>query len=240
MNIARIFSLLAFTVPSIAADEISVGTGFFYNSAGHLFTNKHVIAGCKPGKIRVRTSDKTIHSARILAVDSRVDIAALSIDHEVGAFASFRLFPGTKSISIPEQTEDAFSAGFSAPAENNFKLQYKWGQIQPWNDPNKFPYVNRMRMDAYPGASGSPVLDYAGLLIGIVFPGSVKPVDDFDKLKSVGYGDKWVYIHNNNALLLFANKYRLQYNTWDRWEQKDPVFIWAHTDRITALVGCQH
>lgn len=173
-------------------------------------------------------------------MDSRVDIAALSIDQQVGAFASFRLFPGTKSVSIPSEVEDAFSAGFSSPEKNKFKLQYKWGQIQPWKDPHKFPYVNRMRMEAYPGASGSAVLDYAGLLIGIVFAGSVEPVDDYENMKSIGYGDKWIYSYNGNALLLFANKYHLQYSAWDKWERKDPVFIWGHADRITALIVCQN
>lgn len=222
------------------AGGASAGTGFFYNAAGHLFTNRHVIADCLPGTIRVRTKDQVWHSARVLAVDSRVDIAALSIDHEVPAFAAFRLFPGTKWISIPLDIEDAFSAGFSSPEQKKFKLQYKWGQIQPWKNPNKFPYVNRMRMDAYPGASGSPVLDYSGLLIGIVFAGSVLPLDDYDNMKSIGYGDKWIYAYNNNALLLFANKYRLQYNAWDKPERKDPVFIWGHADRITALIVCQN
>jgi Trypsin-like peptidase domain len=128
------------------AGDSSVGTGLFYNALGHLFTNRHVVAECLPGTIRVRTQDQVWHPARVLAVDLRVDIAALSIDYEVPAFAAFRLFPGTKSISIPLEIEDAFSAGFSSPEENKFKLQYKWGQIQPWKNPNKFPYVNRMRM----------------------------------------------------------------------------------------------
>ena len=222
------------------AGEASVGTGFFYNSSGHLFTNKHVISACLPGTIRVRTNDQIWHPARILAIDSSVDIAALSIDHGVEAFASFPLIPGTKSVLVPSEIEDAFSAGFSSPEKSKFKLQYKWGQIQPWKNPNKFPYVNRMRMDAYRGASGSPILDYAGLLIGIVFAGSVSPVNDYDNMKTIGYGDKWIYAYNNNALLMFANKYSLQYSAWDKWERKDPVFIWRHTDHITALIVCQN
>ncbi|AKU13316.1 hypothetical protein AzCIB_3423 [Azoarcus sp. CIB] len=173
-------------------------------------------------------------------MDSRVDIAALAINKEVEAFASFRLFAGTNSVSVPNEMEDAFSAGFSSPEANKFKLQYKWGQIQPWKDPNKFPYVHRMRMDAYPGASGSPILDYAGLLIGIVFASSVAPAPDYDNLRSVGYGDKWIFIYNNNALLVFANQHGLRYNAWGKWERKDPMFIAGHADRITALILCEN
>lgn len=94
-------------------------------------------------------------------------------------------------------------------------------------------------MDAYPGASGSPILDYSGLLIGILFAGSVDLVNDYDRLTEVGYGDKWIYVYNNNALLRFANANKLKYNAWDRWERKDPVFIWGHIDRITVLLVCK-
>lgn len=222
-----------------AAVEITAGTGFFYNSNGDLFTNRHVVASCAGERLRVRTHDQVWHSARVLAKDTRVDIAALSIDQHVEAFASFRLFQGTKSVSVPDGVEDVFSAGFSSPDQNNFKLQYKWGQIQPWKDPNMFPYVHRMRMDAYPGASGSPILDYAGLLIGIVFASSVDPAPDYQDLRTSGYGDKWIFIYNSNAMLLFANKYGLRYNAWDKWERKDPVFIAGHASRITTLIVCQ-
>ena len=94
-------------------------------------------------------------------------------------------------------------------------------------------------MDAYPGASGSPVLDYHGLLIGIVFASSTNPAPDFQSLRRVGYGDKWIFIHNNNALLLFANRYSLNYSAWDKWDLKDPEFVWKHAESITGLVLCE-
>ncbi|UIF88814.1 serine protease [Cupriavidus sp. UYPR2.512] len=221
------------------AAQISSGTGFFYNDSGHLFTNAHVIAPCTPGTIMVRTYDQAWHRARVLAKDASFDLAALSIDQKVPAFASFRLFPGSKSVSVPEEIEDAFYAGFSNPKANDFTIQRKWGQIQPWRDPNAFPFVNRMRMDAYPGASGSAVFDYAGLLIGIVFAGSVDPITSYDKMKATGYGDKWIYAYNNNALVHFANRKKLSYSAWDKWERKDPTLIWQHATRVTVLVNCQ-
>jgi len=222
-----------------SASNVSVGTGFFYNPAGHLFTNKHVVSSCLPDTIRVRTLDQVWHPARILAADPRVDIAALSIDHDVKAFASFRQVAAAKSGSIPLPAGKAFSAGFSSPARHKFKLQYKWGQIQRWTNPEEFPYVDRIRMNAHPGSSGSPILDYAGLLIGIVFAGSVSADDDYDEMKSSGNGDKWTYAHNRHALLRFANEYRLQYSGWDNGERKTPDFIQDHADRITVLVVCQ-
>lgn len=239
MKLKHWISAILISTPVLSIAQIASGTAFFYNQNGDMFTNRHVVEGCRDGSIKVRTSDMKWNRARILAIDSRVDIAAISIDRRVESYASFRLFPGTKNISIPEEVEDAFSAGFSAPDRNNYKLQPKWGQIQSWQNANAFPYVNRMRMDAYPGASGSPILDYYGLLIGIVFASSVDPAPDLQAMRRVGYGDKWIFIHNNNALLLFANRFGLNYSAWDKWDRKDPDFVWKHAERITGLVLCE-
>lgn len=232
-------TLLCVAANANAADDIFVGTGFFYNANGDLFTNRHVIEKCAADSIFIRPSNGNIYPAKVIAVDDRVDLAAISIEYAPKRFASLRLFPGTKNISVPENVEDVFSAGFSDPATNGLKIQYKWGQIQEWKDPNKFPYVNRMRMDAYPGASGSPILDYAGLLVGIVFAGSVGQAEKYSELRQIGYGDKWIYIYNSNAILLFANKFKLKYAAWDKWSRLAPTEIIGHAGEVTALVLCR-
>ena len=155
------------------------------------------------------------------------------------AFASIRTYAGTSNVSVPEEVEDVFSAGFSAPVRNEFKLQIKWGQIQPWRDPNEPPFVQRMRMDAYSGASGSPILDYAGLLVGILFAGSEYPTPDLDHLKHAGYGDKWIFAYNNNAIVDFANRNKLQYAAWSEWKLQDPIFVARHASRITIMIFCE-
>ena len=240
MTHARLLAILVCIAANAhAAADFFAGTGFFYNTNGDLLTNRHVIEKCATGSILVRPENGNIYPARVLAVDDRIDLAAISIEYAPERFASLRLFPGTKTISVPESIEDVFSAGFSDPSKNNFKMQYKWGQIQQWKDPNKFPYVNRMRMDAYPGASGSPILDYAGLLVGIVFAGSVGRAEQYSELRQIGYGDKWIYIYNNNAILLFANKFKLNYAAWDKWKRLAPTEIIGHAGEVTALILCR-
>lgn len=237
--------ILASTLLAIAATAAPVppttilGTGFFYNRQGDFFTNRHVVDKCRSGTIQARTFDGVWHPVTILATGREVDIAAGTIDHEVPAFASIRVFGQTNSVSVPEPTEDIFSAGFSAPERNNFKLQTKWGQIQPWSNPNARPFVQRMRMDAYPGASGSAILDYAGLLVGILFAGSKEPAPDLSQLRTAGYGDKWIFFYNNNAIIEFANNHKLSYSAWGEWRRQDPMFIADHARRITVLVSCE-
>lgn len=218
---------------------ISLGTGFFFNRNGDFFTNRHVVSECRLGGIRARTSDGVWHPVELLTVDKDADIAAGSIKKSVDAFASIRVHGSTGYVSVPEATEDIFSAGFSAPDLNRFTLQTKWGQIQAWSDPNERPFVQRMRMDAFAGASGSPILDYGGLLVGILFAGSKYPAPDIDSLSTAGYGDKWIFFYNNNAIVQFANKAKLSYSAWGEWERKDPMFIAGHARRITVLIACE-
>ena len=229
-------SAVAAAVPQPAT---VLGTGFFYNTSGDFFTNRHVISNCRSGSIKARTANGIWHPVKVLAVSKGSDIAAASIEKNVDAFASIRVFGETGSVSVPEPTEDIFSAGFSAPTRNKFKLQTKWGQIQPWSDPNERPFVQRMRMDAYPGASGSAILDYGGLLVGILFAGSTQATPDVSGMRAAGYGDKWIFFYNNNAIVEFANRHKLSYSAWGEWKRQDPMFIARHAREITVLVACE-
>jgi len=56
--------------------------------------------------------DKAWRNARVLAIDARVDVAAISIDHRSPSSRRSAAC-WTSSIFAPLETEDAFSAGFS-------------------------------------------------------------------------------------------------------------------------------
>jgi S1-C subfamily serine protease len=239
---SAVFALAAASAPATApasTPHVIFGTGFFYNRQGDFFTNRHVVANCRLGTIEARTFDGTWHDVTLLALGQKADIAAGTVGKEMDAFASIRVFGNSTSVSVPEPTEDIFSAGYSAPARNRFKLQTKWGQIQPWSDPNARPFIQRMRMDAFPGASGSPILDYAGLLVGILFAGSTHSAPDLDNLRAAGYGHKWIFFYNNNAIVEFANANKLNYSSWGSWKRQTPTFIANHARQITVLIACE-
>lgn len=232
-------SSLASDLTPMDIDSMSLGTGFFFNKNGDFFTNRHVVSSCRSSSIRARTSDGVWHAVKLLAIDDNFDIAAGTIAKPVNAFASIRVQGSSGYVSVPDAVEDIFSAGFSAPYRNRFELQTKWGQIQSWTDPNERPFVQRMRMDAFPGASGSPILDYAGLLVGILFAGSRYPAPDIDTLRTAGYGDKWIFFYNNNAIVDFANRAKLNYSAWGQWDRKSPTFVAEHANRIALLLACE-
>lgn len=237
-NCTLIFCLLLITTFNIESATLVIGTAFFYNENGDMFTNKHVIENCLSNKIIVETYDKQLYPATVLAVDDLFDIAAIRIDKKVNSFAS--VYSRNNFVIVPDEDEDVFSGGYSSPQKNNFKIQIIWGLIEASKKSNKFPFVNRIRMKAYSGASGSPIINYAGLLVGILFASSKTPLENnIENLKEFGYGDKWVYMFNNNALIDFANRHQLKYVTWSEWKQQDPLFLFDHINRITGLVICQ-
>lgn len=219
-------------------DLVIFGTASFYNASGDMFTNRHVIERCDPTTIRVRIYKGALLPAKVIAKSSRYDLAALSTNYPTHVFGAIRVTDDGHTL-IPNGTEDIFSAGFSSPLERNFRITPTWGQIEPWLKPNQPPYLQRMRMDAYPGASGSAVLDYGGLVIGILFAGSKTPVADPANLRSVGYGDRWIYLYDTNAIVSFANEHGLQLSAWSHWRRQDPGFIMGHAEAISGLVVCE-
>lgn len=224
-----------------AAGDVIAGTAFLYNEHGDMFTNRHVVEQCDPARIVVRTSDDRVSKATVIALSEQSDLAALSTEIKQDAFASLRATEDGY-VSLPGQIEDVFTAGYSQPFKNAFKIQLKWGQIQGFVDANGKPAKssseNFARMNVDQGASGSAVLDYSGLLVGIVYSRSVRAVRDPEQLAKSGYGDKLVRLYNNDAIVTFAKQNSLRLNSWSKGTRKDPVFIVSHLDRITALVVC--
>ncbi|MFT0172191.1 S1 family peptidase [Paraburkholderia mimosarum] len=215
------------------------GTAFFYNENGDMFTNRHVVEKCNPQSIRVRIYGGAWMPATLIAMSDRFDLAAIATAHHTDVFGAIRV-TDDGHVLIPDGIEDIFSAGFSSPLERNFKITPTWGQVEAWGKPQEPPYIQRMRMDAYPGASGSAVIDYAGLVVGILFAGSIAPAADPENLRDVGYGDKWIYLYNTNAVVSFANKHNLHLSAWSHWQRRDPGFIMGHAEAISGLLVCEY
>lgn len=238
---ARLVSLLAVILtlaPAAFAQRVVTGTAFFVNEQGDALTNAHVLRDCNPGTVFVRRSQGEWQPSRVLGIDEDFDIASLATGIDTDAFAAVRVVFGTSTVSIPSPPEDIFTGGFDGKDDEAFDLQLRWGQVQEGPPPNEFPYLNVMRNASGPGSSGSPVLDYAGLLVGIIFGGTSFPALDLDDLSSSGYGQNWVLIHNNNAIVQYANRTGLPISAWYGGQNLDPVAIARHLGNITVQVAC--
>lgn len=224
---------------------ISVGTAFLFNDKGDMFTNRHVVEKCKNSTIRVVMKDGQRSNARVIAKSNSTDLAAISTDIHRSTFASLHT-NSSGQVRMPQVPEDIFTAGFSSEGNWVRLIQGTWGQIIGFIGPNSeiigentVSIENIARMNVGRGASGSPVLDYNGLLLGIVYGGHEEVFSEKDRMAKFGYGKNLVRIFNLKAIAEFSNDYNLQIRQWSEPVQQSPTFIARHMFNITGLVICE-
>lgn len=130
----------------------SNGTGFFCSKQGHIMTCAHNIVHCKEYKIY---HNKKLYNARIIAVDNRIDIAILKIDHIYDC----------PTIAMIVQYGKCYTYGFH---HDQVTLSYQEGSLMTLN------YVSNHALDStlttikgYQGASGSPIFNEKTEVVGI-------------------------------------------------------------------------
>ncbi|MDA0285019.1 MAG: trypsin-like peptidase domain-containing protein, partial [Planctomycetota bacterium] len=138
------------------------GSGFIWDTDGHIVTNLHVI---REGQGAVVTlADNSNHSARLVGFDAANDLAVLKIDVPAGMLMpiligeSSNLKVGQKVFAIgsPFEFDHTLTTGVIGGLNRTFGTES--GTIH-----------NAIQTDAAinPGNSGGPLLDSAGRLIGV-------------------------------------------------------------------------
>ncbi len=151
----------AFTM-DVREMRAGTGSGFVWNTEGHIVTNLHVI---RDGQGAVVTlADNSNHSARLVGFDAANDLAVLKIDVPPGSLTpiaigeSSNLNVGQKVFAIgsPFEFDHTLTTGVIGGLNRTFGTAS--GTIH-----------NAIQTDAAinPGNSGGPLLDSAGRLIGV-------------------------------------------------------------------------
>jgi len=142
--------------------EFSTGSGWVYDSAGHIITNEHVIADAKT--IEVRFHDGTPRSAVLVGSDEKTDIAVLQVNTK-------EVIPAILAEhDHPEQGELVFA--FGSPF--GFEFSMTTGIISGRKRQTRLSYLpnryeNYIQIDATinPGNSGGPLTDIHGHVVGM-------------------------------------------------------------------------
>ena len=80
------------------------GSGFVYDSRGHIVTNNHVVDSAE--KITVAFHDGTEATATVVGTDSKADIAVIKVAGSEG------VFPARRATGIqPQQGDHVFAFG---------------------------------------------------------------------------------------------------------------------------------
>ena len=142
----------------------SRGSGFIIDSQGYVLTAHHVVDKAK--EIEVRLADSQRLPARVLAADSRVDMAILKITAErplpiIALGDSDRIHVGDLAV--------VFGHPFGRESSMNLGIISRRGRSFP--DSASYDFI-QTDAGAYPGGSGGPLLNSKGHVIGMIIMAS--------------------------------------------------------------------
>jgi putative serine protease PepD len=139
------------------------GSGFVYDTSGHVITNAHVVDGAQSVKIRF-ASGKT-YDATVVGVDASTDLAVLKVDAPASALQPLDLADSSQvavgdvvvAIGSPFGLENSVTAGIVSALGRSMQA------------PNGYTINGAIQTDAAinHGNSGGPLLDLDGNVIGV-------------------------------------------------------------------------
>ena len=143
-----------------------LGSGFVYDTNGHIITNHHVVNG--GGRLDVTFLDGTVYRASLIGSDPFTDLAVLYVEE----------VPPEKLIPLPLADSSAIRVGEQIAAIGNpFGLSGSMsagiisgvGRLRPAQEAGDFSIPDVIQTDApiNPGNSGGPLLNLRGEVIGI-------------------------------------------------------------------------
>ncbi|MEO9321063.1 MAG: trypsin-like peptidase domain-containing protein [Nitrososphaera sp.] len=208
-----------------------LGSGFVYDSAGHIVTNNHVVDGTN--SVDITFVDGNTYTAKVIGTDKYSDIAVLQIDDTAYNSSS------ENSPALPIGNSSALEVGQQVIAIGNpFGLSdtmttgivSQVGRLLP-NQDIGFSIPNVIQTDAAinPGNSGGPLLNTNGEVVGMNTAiqsntgdfsgiGFAIPSNSIQRIVAVlikdgTYNHPWVGIAGTNMTPEIANSLGLPHNT---------------------------
>lgn len=159
------------TIKAQGNGESGTGTGFVFDTEGHILTNNHVVAPTlNGGKLTVKFADGSSYNASVLGHAEGYDVAVVKIDNP----------PKSKLAPLPLADSDKVNVGdatVAIGAPYGLESTVTSGIISAKDRPvasgdetgSQASYMNALQTDASinPGNSGGPLLDSGGAVVGI-------------------------------------------------------------------------
>ncbi|MFE0460755.1 S1C family serine protease [Kitasatospora sp. NPDC058965] len=159
------------TIKAQGSSESGTGTGFVFDTEGHILTNNHVVAPAQGGgKLSVKFSDGSSYTASVVGQAKGYDVAVIKLDNP----------PAGKLVPLPLGDSDQVAVGdttIAIGAPYDLEGTVTSGIVSAKNRPvasgdesgAQVSYMNALQTDASinPGNSGGPLLNASGQVIGI-------------------------------------------------------------------------
>ena len=139
------------------------GSGFVYDSSGHVVTNAHVVDGAQ--SVQVTLPNGKSYDATVVGTDASTDLAVVKVDAPSSALVPLRL--GDSSQVAVGDTVVAIGSPFGL--ENSVTAGIVSALGRSMEAPNGFTINGSIQTDAAinHGNSGGPLLDASGRVLGI-------------------------------------------------------------------------
>lgn len=166
LNVGDIYSRVEKSVVKIevlptSGKKVS-GSGFFFDSQGHVVTNNHVIIDGK--QVEVILSDGTILKAKIVGGDVHSDLAVVKVT-ESGAAVPLKL-SDSNSLKVGDWVI-AVGSPFGLGGSVTSGIVSQKGRLLPVQGGYSIPDVIQFDAAINPGNSGGPLLNSKGEVVGV-------------------------------------------------------------------------
>jgi putative serine protease PepD len=149
--------------PGSSSESAAEGTGFIYDTSGHIVTNEHVVDGAS--SVRVKLVDGSAYTATVVGTDISSDLAVLHINApasklkpvELGDSSAMAVGDGVVAIGNPFGLDGTVTSGIVSAVNREISA------------PDSTPIEGAIQTDAAinHGNSGGPLLNLQGKVIGI-------------------------------------------------------------------------
>lgn len=181
-TLSELFKNVEKSVVQISSEDEStellgsrLGSGFVYDTNGHIITNNHVTSGGKD--LHITFSDGTIYTGKVIGSDPHSDLAIILVD-DVPKEKLFPLTLGNSSNLIVGETVAAVGNPFGLSGSLTEGIVSGLGRMLPSTPENIFgrdttvatfsiPDIIQTDAAINPGNSGGPLLNLKGEVIGI-------------------------------------------------------------------------
>ncbi|WP_407640266.1 S1C family serine protease [Actinacidiphila rubida] len=159
------------TIKASGSQESGTGTGFVYDTQGHILTNNHVVApAANGGKLTVTFSNGTTYDAEVVGRASGYDVAVVKLKNASDA----KLTPlplGNSDNAVVGDATVAIGApfGLSGTVTTGIVSAVHRPVASSDGQGSTASYMSAIQTDASinPGNSGGPLLNANGAVIGI-------------------------------------------------------------------------
>ena len=208
----------------------ATGSGFFVTDDGLVLTNDHVVEGCSA--VSILTPKGTRKTAEIIDSNARTDLALLRAPMTPPAIVQFRdpvnRAPGNRITLVGYPMNAAFARiqPFFTPGQTLMPRSLKPGYLGL-----------KFKADVRPDNSGGPLLDDAGLVIGVV-TAKVNTVAVAKRTGKVILREG--FATDNAVVFTFLKRLGVAYHTRSKGPILDEAAVIEKARRFATRVECWH